>query len=94
VIEAPDGPTARPMLAGEQTIDLLLTDVVMPGGMTGPQLAEIARRLRPGLKTLFSSGYTQHSIEHQGKLEPDVEFLSKPFRRAELARKVRRILDG
>src|SRR5581483_8999049 len=94
VIEAPDGPSARTILEGDRAIDLLLTDVVMPGGMTGRQLAEIAQELRPGLKTLFSSGYTQHSIAHQGKLEPDVEFLSKPFRRSELARKVREILDG
>ena len=94
VIEAPDGPTARSILGQDQVIDLLLTDVVMPGGMTGRQLAEDAQRLRPGLKTLFSSGYTQHSIAHQGKLDPGVQFLSKPFRRAELARKVREILDG
>jgi PAS domain S-box-containing protein len=94
VIEAPDGPAARAILAGNQPIDLLMTDVVMPGGMTGGQLAEIAQQLRPGLKTLFSSGYTQNSIAHQGKLEPGVEFLSKPFRRTDLARKVREILDG
>jgi CheY-like chemotaxis protein len=94
ILEASDGPKAQRILAGAEAIDLLLTDVVLPGSMTGGQLADVARQLRPNLKILFSSGYTQHAIAHQGKLEPDVEFLPKPFRRAELADKVRAVLDG
>ena len=66
----------------------------MPGGMTGRQLADAAQGERPGLKTLFTSGYTENSIVHHGKLDPGVHFLSKPFRRQDLARKVRQTLDG
>jgi two-component SAPR family response regulator len=62
--------------------------------MTGRELAEAAAALRPKLRILFSSGYTQNSIDHQGKLDPGVQFLPKPFRRAELAGKVREVLDA
>jgi FixJ family two-component response regulator len=66
----------------------------MPGGMTGRQLSDEARHRRPGLKTLFISGYTEDSIVHQGKLDPGVNFLSKPFRRRDLALKVREALEA
>ena len=66
----------------------------MPGGMTGRQLSDEAMRRRPDLKTLFISGYTEDSIVHQGKLDPGVNFLSKPFRRRDLALKVREALDA
>jgi hypothetical protein len=62
--------------------------------MTGRQLAEAAQRQRPNLKTLYTSGYTAESIVHQGKLDPDVHFLSKPFRRQDLALKIREVLDA
>jgi CheY-like chemotaxis protein len=94
VIEAADGRQAQRVLDSEQPIDLLFTDVVMPGGMTGRQIAEAARAKRPGLRAVFTSGYTENSIVHQGKLDKDVNFLSKPFRRQDLARKVRQTLDG
>jgi PAS domain S-box-containing protein len=93
VTEAKDGPSALKTLEEPTSIDLLLTDVIMPGGMTGRQLADEARRRKPELKTLFISGYTEDSIVHQGKLEPGVNFLSKPFRRRDLALKVREALD-
>ncbi|HUL05087.1 MAG TPA: CHASE3 domain-containing protein [Candidatus Acidoferrum sp.] len=93
VLEAADGPQARAQLESDTPIDLLLTDVVMPGSLTGRELAASARRRRPNLKTLYTSGYTENSIVHQGKLDPGVHFLSKPFRRQELARKVRDVLD-
>jgi PAS domain S-box-containing protein len=94
VVEAPDGPKAQKILASDQPIDLMVTDVVMPGGITGRQLADLAQRQRPGLKTLYTSGYTEDSISHQGKLDPGVHFLSKPFRRQDLALKIRAVLDA
>jgi PAS domain S-box-containing protein len=94
VIEAADGPQAQNILESDQPIDLLLTDVVMPGGITGRRLAEGAKLARPNLRTLFTSGYTENSIVHQGKLDPGVNFLSKPFRRQDLSLKVREALDG
>jgi CheY-like chemotaxis protein len=94
VVETKDGPSALGTLEDSTPIDLLLTDVVMPGGMTGRQLSDEAKYRRPGLKTLFISGYTEDSIVHQGKLDPGVNFLSKPFRRRDLALKVREALDA
>jgi CheY-like chemotaxis protein len=94
VVEAKDGRSALDALEELAPIDLLLTDVIMPGGMTGRQLSSEAMRRRPDLKTLFISGYTEDSIVHQGKLDPGVNFLSKPFRRRDLALKVREALDA
>jgi CheY-like chemotaxis protein len=94
VLEAASGPQAQAVLESDEPIHLLFTDVVMPGGMTGRNLAEDARRRRPGLKTLFTSGYTENSIVHQDKLAPGVKFLSKPYKRQDLAAKVREALDA
>jgi CheY-like chemotaxis protein len=94
VLEAADGPQAQKILDQDAPIDLLFTDVVMPGGMTGRALVDYAKRRRSDLKTLFTSGYTENSITHQGKLNPGVHFLPKPFRRQELALKVREALDA
>ncbi|OFE12991.1 hypothetical protein PHACT_07440 [Pseudohongiella acticola] len=74
-------------------IDLLFTDVVMPGGMNGKQLADAARQRQPALRVLFTSGYTEDAIVHQGRLDPGVVLLGKPYRRAELVAKVRQVLD-
>jgi PAS domain S-box-containing protein len=94
VIEAANGPQALKILEDGAAIDLLFTDVVMPGGMTGRQLADAAKIRRPDLKTLFTSGYTEDSILRLGKLDPGVRLLSKPYRKHELARRVREALDG
>jgi CheY-like chemotaxis protein len=94
VAEAADGPKARTILDSEHPIDLMLTDVVMPGGISGRELADLAQRQRPKLKTLYTSGYTKDAIVHQGKLDPGVNFLSKPFRRQDLALKIRAVLDA
>ena len=67
VIEAADGPQAQRILDSDQPIDLLFTDVVMPGGMTGRQLADAARARRPGLKAVFTSGYTENSDRPPGQ---------------------------
>ena len=74
-------------------IDLLLTDVVMPG-MNGRSLSEEARRLRPKIKVLFMTGYSQNAIVHQGRLDPGVQLIQKPLSQGQLATKVRDVLDA
>ncbi|MEO7549035.1 MAG: ATP-binding protein, partial [Ramlibacter sp.] len=91
VIQAHDGAQALETLRGGQPIDLLFTDVVMPG-MSGRQLADAACRMRPGLKVLYTSGYTESAIVHHGRLDPGVQLLGKPYRREELAQRVRAAL--
>jgi two-component system NtrC family sensor kinase len=91
---APDGAAALRLLEIETDIKLLFTDVVLPNGMNGRQLADEARRRRPELKVLYATGYTRNAIIHQGRLDAEVELLTKPFTADALARKVRQILDG
>ena len=74
--------------------DLLFTDVIMPGKMNGRQLAEEMARRRSPLKVLFTSGYTENALIHHGRLDPGVLLLAKPYRKAELARMIRRALDA
>ena len=91
---APEGATALKILDSTPQIQMLFTDVVLPNGMNGRQLADEALRRRPGLKVLYATGYTRNAIIHHGRLDSDVELLSKPFTANELARKVRAILDS
>jgi two-component system NtrC family sensor kinase len=79
VLSAEDGPTALRMLDDGAPIDLLLTDVVLPNGMNGRQLSEEVLRRRPGIKVLFVTGYTRNAIIHHGRLDPDIDLLTKPF---------------
>jgi len=74
-------------------VDLLLTDVVMPG-MNGTRLAEALRAKRPGIKVLFMSGYAHDALSTQGMLELGVAMIQKPFRTIALARRVRQVLDS
>ena len=93
VVEAHDGQTAlRLFESAEQPVQLLLTDVVMPV-MSGSELADRARTLQPSLKVLFTSGYTRDAIMRDGRLEPGLDLLSKPFTYTSLAAKVRDLLD-
>lgn len=91
-IKATNGRDALAILAKTPEIDLLFTDVVMPGGMGGRELAEAARAMRPGLKVLFTSGYTENSIVHNGRLDRGVELISKPYGREQLSQKLRKVL--
>ncbi len=91
---AADGAGGLRLLETESNISMLFTDVVLPGGMNGRQLADEARRRRPTLKVLYATGYTRNAIIHQGRLDAEVELLTKPFTAEALARKVRQILDG
>jgi len=93
VIEAHDGPSALRLLERQPKVDLMFTDVVLPGGMTGAQVAAQARDIRPELKVLFTTGYARNAIIHQGRLDKGVQLLTKPFTFAELAEKVRDVLD-
>ncbi len=93
VIEAANGPTAVTILDSAEPVDLLFTDIVMPGGMSGRELADEARRRRPQLKVLFTSGYTENAVVHHGRLDPGVDLLNKPFAKRALAAKVRSVLD-
>ncbi|HEX3885498.1 MAG TPA: CHASE3 domain-containing protein [Stellaceae bacterium] len=93
VLQASGGAEALGMLEQGIAIDLLLTDVVMPGAISGRELAERAAQIVPALKVLFTSGYTENAIVHNGRLDSGVELLSKPYGREQLAAKVRRILD-
>jgi PAS domain S-box-containing protein len=94
VVEAPDGPTALRILESSPHVRLLFTDIGLPGGSDGRQVAEEAIHRRPGLKLLFTTGYAYNAIVHQGRLDPDIALLQKPFTFTELAMKVRRALDG
>ena len=87
VVTAENGAQALVWLNSQEAFDLLFTDVVMPG-MSGRKLAEEAVRLRPGLRVLFTSGYTENAIVHHGRLDEGVQLLQKPYRKADLARKI------
>ena len=91
VSEAQSGPVALGILQGSRTVDLLFTDVVMPDGMTGHQLAAAARQLRPGLKVLFTSGYFRQEPDNA---EADDVVIRKPYRRRNLAATVRAALEA
>jgi len=94
VLEAGDGATADAVLARAPEIDLLLSDVVLPGGRSGPEIVAQAQRQRPALKSLFMSGYAPEGMSHQGQLPEGAALLQKPFTKHDLAQKVRAVLDG
>lgn len=93
VIEATDGQSALGLLKMAQ-IDLLFTDVVLPGGMTGADIARQARDVNPNLKVLFTTGYARNAIVHHGRLDPGVQLITKPFTFDDLAARVRDVLDN
>lgn len=94
VTDCENGAGALECLKDGAVFDLLLTDVMLPGGMSGKDVATEATRRRPGLKVLYMSGYTENAIVHHGRLDRGVKLLGKPFRLDELARKLRDALDN
>ena len=93
VLEAKDGEQALEMLQNGTKVDLLFTDVVMSGAVSGRVLANRAQELLPSLAVLFTSGYTENAIIHHGRLDEGVQLLSKPYREPELSRKLRTVLE-
>ncbi|WP_062945091.1 response regulator (plasmid) [Rhizobium leguminosarum] len=92
VLKAKDAQSALTVIESGAHIDLLFTDVVMPGPLRSPELARMARERLPDIAVLYTSGYTENSIVHGGRLDPGLELLSKPYTREELARKIRHVL--
>ena len=93
VLEAADADQGLEILGTDQRVDLLFTDVVLPG-KSGRELADRARALRPDLTVLFTTGYSRNALVHHGRLDPGVELLSKPFTFEQLASRVRDIVDS
>lgn len=93
VLRANDAQSALNVIESGMAVDLLFTDVVMPGTLKSPELARLARARLPELAVLFTSGYTENAIVHDGRLDAGVELLSKPYSREQLARKVRTVID-
>ncbi|TYL84643.1 hybrid sensor histidine kinase/response regulator [Bradyrhizobium cytisi] len=89
VVAAVNGQEALQRLRTDPGIDMLFTDIVMPGGMSGWELADQARRIRPGLPVLFTSGYALETLVEQGRAQADAVVLTKPYRKAELAQRLR-----
>jgi PAS domain S-box-containing protein len=94
VLRANEAQAALSILQSGVHVDLLFTDVVMPGPLRSPELAQRARQIVPGIAVLFTSGYTQNAVVHGGRLDPGVELLSKPYRQEDLARKIRHLLKN
>lgn len=83
---------ALDILRADRNIDVMFSDVVMPGGMNGTQLADVARRIRPDLKILLTSGYTPTMLRREHGLDGPADILPNPFKREELARRLRLVI--
>ena len=93
-LTAGDGAAALALVDQGASFDLLFTDIIMPGGMNGRELAEAVRLRRPGVRVLYTSGYTDNTIVHEGHLDPGVALLRKPYRKSDLSQKIREMLAG
>jgi CheY-like chemotaxis protein len=94
VIEAADGHAALRLLDAEPLVRLLFSDVGLPGGLNGRQLADEVRKRRPDLPILLTTGYASGAIAYHGRLDPGIELIAKPFTYTALANKIRQILEG
>jgi CheY-like chemotaxis protein len=92
-IEAADAASGLKVLESDVQIDLLITDVGLPGGMNGKEMADLARKSRPDLKVLFITGYAENAAVSNGHLEPGMHVLSKPFPLDTLAARIRSIIE-
>jgi PAS domain S-box-containing protein len=92
-LEAEDGPGGLAILRSDAVIDLLITDVGLPGGLNGRQVADAARESRPGLKVLFVTGYAENALVGNGHLDDGMEILTKPFVLADLGDRIRKMLE-
>ncbi|MBU1314567.1 MAG: PAS domain S-box protein [Alphaproteobacteria bacterium] len=92
-VEAGDGPSAMNVLQSETRIDLLITDVGLPNGMNGRQVADAARQLRPGLNVLFITGYAENAVLNHGHLEHGMQVITKPFDMSELSRRIQTMMS-
>jgi PAS domain S-box-containing protein len=93
-VEAADGASGLTVLRSDARIDLLVSDVGLPGGMNGRQLADAARQFRPGLRVLFITGYAEHAVLQNENLEPGMQVLTKPFTLETLAARIKAMIDG
>jgi len=93
VLEAEDGPSGLRIIQSDIRLDLLITDVGLPGGMNGRQLADAARTRCPGLKVLFITGYAESAVVRNSDLQAGMSVITKPFVVADLGRKVRALID-
>jgi DNA-binding response OmpR family regulator len=93
-IEAPDGVAGLRILQSDIRIDLLVTDVGLPGGLNGRQMADGARVSRPLMKVLFITGYAENAVLSHGHLEAGMHVLTKPFAMDALATRIRQVIEG
>jgi CheY-like chemotaxis protein len=93
-IEAEDGPSGLDILRSDARIDLLITDVGLPGGINGRQVADAAREGRPDLKVLFITGYAENAAVGNGLLDAGMQVITKPFAMAVLSNKIREMIEG
>jgi CheY-like chemotaxis protein len=91
-LNAANGTEALALVETGNEFDLLFTDVIMPGAMNGRQLADELKKKKPGLKVLFTSGYTENAIIHHGRLDSGILLLAKPYRKSDLALMIRKAL--
>ena len=94
MLTAQDGPTGLQILNSDTRVDLLVTDVGLPGGLNGRQVADAARLQRPGLKVLFVTGYADTAAVGNGRLAAGMEVITKPFEITALTYKVRALIDA
>lgn len=93
-MEAEDGATGLKVLSSDVRIDLLVTDVGLPNGLNGRQVADAARALRPDLKVLFITGYAENAVLSHGHLDPGMHVMTKPFAMDALATRIRELIEN